>query len=160
LVVTAGVCGGAEPGSVEERLRDLEYPELRQRDPREVEIFKEFVAAREETFKLVDAFYRSRHASAMDHAKAAYGRRAARAELAYAEHRIHNAVEELVLASKSAARWAEATNAAYETGTVTLEMMLEAQGRRAEAKLALVRAEKVARAAGVDISDIDMPRRE
>lgn len=148
---------GAEPGSVENRLRDLEFPELRQRDPREIEILEELVGVREETLKRVAAMYKVGQASALDLAKADYARHAARAELAYAEHRVHDAVEELVRASESAERWVKAAKAFYEAGAATIDVLLEGQARLAQAKLAVVRAEKVAKAAGVDTSDIAVP---
>ncbi len=144
----------AEVGQVSRRLRDLEYPELRARDPREIQILQQLVDAREGLFKAVKAMHAAGATSSSEVAAAHYHLAAARAELAWPKQDVHEAVSRLVEAADSAAEMTVLSRADYAAGKTTLVSVVEAQALWAKTKLALIRAEKVAAVAKVDISDI------
>lgn len=143
---------------ISRRLHNLEYPELRKRDPREISILQVRVDAREATFNEVSARFVVGAAPTKEMVTAGYHLAVARADLAWAKQNVHDAVKRLVEAADFAADMVEAAEACYEAGVMeaTLCSVLEAQTLLANAELALIRAEKVAAVAKVDISDIEL----
>jgi len=139
------------------RLRDLEYPELRRRDPREIAVLQRRVDARETLYKMVRAMRDQgmRGGQGIDVATAGYHLAVARADLAWARQNVHEAVGRLGEAADFAADMVAMATVLYQQGMDTLPRVLEAQTLLADAELALIRAEKVAAVANVDISDIE-----
>jgi len=139
------------------RLRDLEYPELRRRDPREIAVLQRRVDARETLYKMVKTMHDEGVSGgrAIDVVTAGYHLAVARADLAWARQNVREAVARLAEAADFAAEVVEISTTLYEQGMGHLGAVLEAQTLLADAELALLRAEKVAAAANVDISDIE-----
>jgi len=140
------------------RLRDLEYPELRRRDPREIAVLQRRVDARESLYKMVRTMYDQgvRGGRGIDVATAGYHLAIARADLAWARQNVHEAVSRLGEAVDFAADTVRIATGLYEQGIGPMTPVLEAQSLLADAELALLRAEQVAAVARVDISDIEI----
>lgn len=147
---------------VSRRLRDLEYPELRARDPREVEVLQALVIARQTAFKRVKALRDVAMGTAAEMDAVSYNLAVARADLAWAKRDVRGAVKRLGEAADITADMVRVLRRAHETGLTqgALPALLDAQTLRANAQLALIRAEKVAAVAKVDIRDIQTDRRK
>jgi outer membrane protein TolC len=153
------VAAGPEPRNartIEARLRDLEYPELRKRSAEEIEVYKTLVQAREAVYKVVQAKYLAGHrgGSAFESARAGQQAESAKGKLAWAEGRVAEAYAHTCRAVQFAEKQVAAAQAAYDYGTVTVDTLLDAQTALAESQLRLLRAEKVAKVAGVDLTGV------
>lgn len=145
--------------SVADRLRDLEYPELRKnRDPREIQILKTLVAARKATYEMAEARFQVGAHSLAEVVEARYGLFGARARLAWAEHRVRDAFQSTVEAAHEADRMVEVRTIEWQQGMLRMREVLYAQVQRAEAQLALIRAHHLAEVAGVDVGDVEFPK--
>ncbi len=145
----------AELRKLNQRLHDLEYPELRKRDPREITFLQARVAAQKNIYEQLRAEM-AIHGDSIDLPPAAYCLAVARAELAWAQQDVHEAVSQLVDAAVRAAEIHVIAEAYYKQGLAegALDRLLEAQDLLAHAEIQVIRAEKVAAFAKVDISDI------
>ena len=141
---------------VSERLHALEYPELRERDPREIPFLQARADAHELAFQSAKAEFDAGCGDSVGVATASYYLATARAELAWAKQDVHDAVGRLVEAAGYAADMVESTRQRYDQGLqqYTMESVVKAQSLLAYAEIRVIRAEKVAAAAKVDISDI------
>jgi hypothetical protein len=142
--------------TIESRLRDLEYPELQKRSAEEIEVYKQLVLSADLTYKRIHGLYKlgAKGGEAEKNSQAALYAELAMAELAWAERRVEDAYAHTYRALWFAQRYIETTRNAYETGTVTLDCLCDSQIRCAKTKLLLIRAEKVAKVAGVDLTAV------
>ncbi len=172
LITMAGVTAAqssiaAEPTAnktpaIESRLRDLEYPELRKRTTEEIEVFKDLVLITDQTFKRIESLYRlgAKGGQAEMYEQAGLNAELAKAELAWAEGRVEDAYAHTYRAVRFSNRSVKAVAAAYETGTITVDCLFDSQIRWAKTRLQLIRAEKVAKAAGIDLTAVKRREKE
>jgi len=148
--------------TMESRLRDLEYPELRKRSAEEIEVLKELVSNADQTYKRIEALYRngSKGGEAEREAQAGLHVELAKAELAWAEGRVGDAYVHTYRAVRNATRCVQAVAAAYDTGALTFDCLSDSQVHLAKAKLQLIRAEKVAKAANIDLTEVKRGEKE
>jgi beta-lactamase regulating signal transducer with metallopeptidase domain len=141
---------------------DLEYPELRKRSAEEVEVFKALVEQTDHTFKSAELLYYNgaKGGEAVKYEFAGLNTELAKADLAWAERRIEDAYAHTYRAACFAKGYLEAATAAYEMGTITLDSLGDSQVRWAKTRLQLIRAEKVANAAGVDLTAVKRREKE
>jgi hypothetical protein len=110
-------------------------------DAAEVCMLRELAETRLQTWRRIHALYQlgTRGGAAEGEAYARYLFQMALARLAWAEGQDKVALEHMSQAVKSADRMVEATQAAYDTGTITLDVLLETQSARADVKLTFCR---------------------
>jgi len=146
----------AETRSIEARLRDLEYPELRRRSAQEIAVYKTLVDATEKTYQHVAELHGqgARGGGTVEFAQAGHRAALAKAGLAWAEGRVADAYVHTRRAVEFADQLVLAVEKAWEAGVITLDLLSDAQVGRAEISLRLIRAEKVAKMAGVDLTPV------
>ena len=147
--------------TMESRLRDLEYPELRKRSTEEIEVLKELASSADETFKRVEILFNNGSKGGEAEKKEFAGLHAqlANAELAWAEGRVKDAYAHTFRAVRYADRYVRVVTATYESD-VPFEYVCDAQVRLAKTKLQLIRAERVAKAANVDLTEVKRSEKE
>ena len=91
-------------------------------------------------------------------ALAGYNLAAARAELAWAEGDIHGAVRHRAEAVRFAKQQAETTKALYDRRSIALDSLVRVVVFQSQADKLLIRAQRVARAAGVDVTDLGVDK--
>jgi hypothetical protein len=148
--------------TIEARLRDLEYPELRKRTPEEIKVLKRLVKSTEEIVRIINV----REAAGVgkdserEISLAARHRELARAELAWAEGRVQEAYRHTFRAvdfARQELNGVDGWNGAdqdYHASHITVDFFISATLGVTKTELLLIRAEKVARAANVDLSKI------
>ena len=139
--------------TIESRLHDIEYPELRKRSADEVAVVKELASSMDSTFKKTDTLFRDGSKGGEPEYRALSGLYAelANAELAWAEGRVEEAYVHNYRAVGFAKSYYDVVTTELETNA-SFESRCDSQVRLANAKLQLIRAEKVAKAAGVDLT--------
>jgi hypothetical protein len=149
--------------TLESRLRDLEYPELRKRTAAEIEVYKQLAAHFDQFYKRVEAVYRQGYqgGSTATLAQAGLNAELAQAELAWSERRVEDAYAHTYRATRHGKRWVDALTAMYDSGVAEgavgytiVERLEDAQIRWAKTRLQLIRAEKVAKETGVDLTEV------
>jgi hypothetical protein len=149
--------------TLESRLRDLEYPELRMRTSEEIQVYKELAESASQHYKPAEALYTqgSKGGSAATLARVGLSVELAQAELAWAEGRVEDAYAHTRRATHHGEQLLKALSAVYERGFSADSgvgdvgtRLSDAEIRWARAKLQLIRAEKVAKEAGVDLTEI------
>ena len=110
-------------------------------DAAEVCMLRELAETRLQTWRRIHALYQlgARGGEPEGEACSRYLFQMALARLAWAEGRDKVALEHMSQAVKSADRMVEATQAAYDTGTITLDVLQETQSARADVKLTFCR---------------------
>jgi multidrug efflux pump subunit AcrA (membrane-fusion protein) len=113
-------------------------------DPAEIQYLTELVAAHEETWKRIHALCEAGAVggSAENEAAARHRFLVARAQLALTKGNKAEAIEHYEAAVEAAEQYLEAAQAAYDAGTLKLNVLLDAQAQRANTKLALSRLQK------------------
>jgi hypothetical protein len=106
-------------------------------DPNEIAILRKLVASRTETWQRVNALraHGGRGGEASSETQARFQLYLAFAQLASAEHQPKELLEYLRRATKAAEHQLEAVTAAYETGTIMIEALMNAQQDLAQANL-------------------------
>jgi hypothetical protein len=166
LIAVAGAAAGQlqlyagtteeEMHALESRIRALEYPELQKRSAEEIAVYKQWASSADQVFQRTDALFKLGAAggAAVLNAQAELNAELAKIELAWAEGRVEDAYAHSYRAVDCANRYGAAAAAAYETGTITFDWLCDSQIKLAKTKLQLIRTEKVAKAAGVDLSNV------
>jgi hypothetical protein len=135
---------------------DMEYPELQKRSAEEIEVFKALAETMEETFKTVESRYNqgSRGGEQEKYDLTGLNAELAKADLAWAEGRVEDAYAHTYRALSFAKKYLRSAAVAYEAGRITMSSLGESQTSWAKTRLQLIRAEKVAKAAGVDLTAV------
>ena len=104
---------------------------MRKRSASEIEVFKELESNTDQTFKRIEALYRigAKGGETEKREQAARNAELAKAELAWAEGRVEDAYVHTYRAVRFANRSVTAVAAAYETDTVTLDVLHDSQIR-------------------------------
>lgn len=147
------------------RLEDLEYPELRHRDADEIRVLKRKVDAAQAEHRRIDAFRRARviGGEALLWVGAAYRLAAARAELAWAEGHVRDAVQYSAEATFHAEERLRQYEVAFQSAvqkigmhSISASQLGEILAARAHAQQGILRALAVAEHAKVDVRDVNI----
>lgn len=132
------------------------YPELKKRSTEEIIVLKQLVEKKEQIFKNVEVLFKqgAKGGEGENYALAKLNYELAKTELAWAEGRIEDAYLYTLQAAQSAKDYNLAISARYDLGISSLEVLDESENRLAKTKLQLIRAEEIAKAAGVDVDAI------
>ena len=170
LIATVGRVSADEPSEkiaqlqrevaqLKERVRQLEYPELRKCDADEIRILTQRVETAERIYrKIFGLFLATAQEGSMENlARSGRLLTNSRVKLAWARRDVRGAVRQSALAVGFAQLEQRSADAALGAGMLTLDVALEAQIANTDAQHALLRARKAAALLKVDVTDIRVP---